>query len=265
MSAPPVHSAAVAGYTSSNTDRYDRGRPEYALESVNMLLEKADFHSKESVVLELGAGTGKFTRQLERALKGTQTKIIASEPLDSMREQLVKAIEEGIEVLGCQAESIPLSDQTVDLVIAAQAFHWFANNKALQEIHRVLKPGGNLALIWNVRDNQIEWIAALEKIIYRYYEEDVPRQQSMKWKDVIDAFSGFRDLQLTSLHHNQSGPLEMVVDRVLSISFIASLSEEEKKVVAEEVTKLVENHPDTKGLMTYTVPYYTNIYWCKKR
>jgi SAM-dependent methyltransferase len=262
MSTPPLHAAAVAGFSS---DFYDRGRPEYPLESATVLLEKVNIRAKEGVVLELGAGTGKFTRQLEVALRGTQVKIMASEPLGSMREKLVRMTEQGIVVLRCPAESIPLPDQAVDLVVTAQAFHWFANNKALQEIHRVLKPEGSLALIWNIRDIRVDWVANLEKIIDRYYEEDVPRAQTMKWKDVIDEFHGFGDVQLTSLSNSQSGSIEMIVDRVLSISVIALRSEEEKKLIAEEVRKLVENHPDTKGLTAYTLPYCINVYLYKKQ
>lgn len=266
MSVFSVHSAAVAGYTSSHTDQYDRGRPEYALESVEVLLDRVNFpHSRRGVILELGAGTGKFTTTLDRALKGTQAKIISSEPLDGMREKLITTVSGEIEVLSCQAENISLADQAVDVVVAAQAFHWFANDKALQEIHRVLKPGGFLALIWNNRDKEVAWVAELDKIFDSYYGDDVPRQQNMKWKDVVDEFAGFEALQSTCLYNvKQTGPLQMVLDRVLSVSVIASRSEDEKRQVAEQVTKLLENHPDTKASNTYTLPYRTDIYWCKK-
>ncbi|XP_062511047.1 uncharacterized protein LOC134186960 [Corticium candelabrum] len=267
MSNVSVHPAAAAGFTSSHTDQYERGRPEHSLESVRVLLDKVKFpgSQEQCAVLELGAGTGKFTRSLQTALKTAKTKIIASEPLDGMRERLIATVDEDIDVLACAAENIPLADETVDLVIAAQAFHWFANDVALQEIHRVLKPDGHLALIWNNRDTEIAWIAELDKIFDSYYGKDVPRQQTMKWKEMLDAFNGFDALKSVVLRNtHQTGPLQMVLDRILSVSVIASQSEEEKRIVADKVASLLESHPDTKGLTTYTLSYHTDIYWCKK-
>ncbi|XP_062510237.1 uncharacterized protein LOC134186323 [Corticium candelabrum] len=268
MSVFPVHSAATVGFSTANADRYDRARPEYPIECVKLLLEKVNFppsKSADAVVLELGAGTGKFTRTLERTLNGTAATIITSEPVEGMRQKLISSISGDTKVLPCSAENISLGDETVDLVVAAQSFHWFANNTALNEMHRVLKPDGHLAFIWNSMDQEVKWIAELETILDAYYTQDVPRQLAMKWKGVIDAFNGFEVLQSVVLRNiNPTGPLQMIVDRILSVSVVARQSDKEKEKVAKRVTEVLENHPDTRGLATYTLPYRTDIYWYNK-
>jgi ubiquinone/menaquinone biosynthesis C-methylase UbiE len=108
------------------------------------------------VVLDLGAGTGKFTRML----LATGASVIAVEPVPQMLEQLAHTAPDSKAIVGA-AERIPLADSAVDAVVCAQAFHWFATSAALAEIRRVLKPGGVLGLIWNVRNESVEWVARL--------------------------------------------------------------------------------------------------------
>ena len=84
----------------------------------------------------------------------------AVEPLPEMLTHLRAALPDVTAVEG-GAEAIPLPDASVDVVTAAQAFHWFDHDPALREIARVLRPGGRVALIWNVRDESEEWVAEL--------------------------------------------------------------------------------------------------------
>ena len=95
-------------------------------------------------MLDLGAGTGKLTQ----VLAARYTRVIAVEPLDELRELLAVRVPEA-DVRAGAAEAIPLEDASVDAVFAGQAFHWFANDAAVGEIARVLRPGGVLALLWN--------------------------------------------------------------------------------------------------------------------
>ena len=77
--------------------------------------------------------------------------MIAVEPLDGMRGILERVVPD-VEALPGRAEPIPLDDASVDAVFAAQAFHWFDDDRAIPEIARVLRPGGVLALVWNGPD-----------------------------------------------------------------------------------------------------------------
>ena len=105
----------------------------------------------DSVVLDLAAGTGKLTRQLVPRF----ARVIAVEPLDGMRAQLERVVP-GAEALVGTAESIPLDDDCVDAVFVAEAFHWFGTSAALDEIARVLRPGGTLAVLFNERDGELD-------------------------------------------------------------------------------------------------------------
>src|SRR5690606_39572748 len=66
--------------------------------------------------------------------------------------------------LPISAQTLPLADGALDAVVCAQAFHWFAGREALDEFHRVLRPGGRLGLVWNVRDESVDWVAELTAI-----------------------------------------------------------------------------------------------------
>jgi ubiquinone/menaquinone biosynthesis C-methylase UbiE len=120
-------------------EEYERGRPGWPPEVLELLPVAVD-----STVLDIGAGTGKLTR----VLAARYTHVIAVEPLAEMRAILEQRLPKA-EALPGVAEAIPLGDASVDAVFTGQAFHWFANDVAVAEIARVLRPGGVLARMWN--------------------------------------------------------------------------------------------------------------------
>ena len=136
-------------------DAYDRGRPTYPADAVAWLVGR-----QRATVLELGAGTGKLTAQL--VAQGHD--VLATDPDDAMLDVLRERVPQA-RVSNTSAEEIPLGDRSVDVVVAAQAFHWFDHERALPEIARVLRPGGHLALVWNQRDERIPWVRKLGRII----------------------------------------------------------------------------------------------------
>ena len=130
-----INEVAAKGFSSA-ADIYERGRPGYAPEAVSWLCERLGI-GPERTVLDLAAGTGKLTRDLVPS----GARVIAVEPLDEMRAHLERVVP-AAESLAGTAEQIPLADGSVDAVVCAQAFHWFDPERALPEIHRVLRPGG---------------------------------------------------------------------------------------------------------------------------
>jgi SAM-dependent methyltransferase len=132
-------------------DVYERARPGYPDAAVDWLVPEG-----ARAVLDLGAGTGKLTRSL--AARGLE--VVAVEPIVEMREGLAAALPE-VRALGGTAEAIPLADSSVDAITVAQAWHWVDPERATAEAARVLRPGGTLGLIWNRRDERVDWVARL--------------------------------------------------------------------------------------------------------
>ena len=127
---------------------YERHRPDYPEEALRWAAEQLGLED-HARVLDLGAGTGK----LSRGLVGLGFDVVAVEPGGPMLEQLRIAVPRA-EALEGPAEAIPLPDASVDAAFAAQAYHWFDRERAVPELHRVVRAGGGLALLWNWWDER---------------------------------------------------------------------------------------------------------------
>ncbi|SMF00288.1 Methyltransferase domain-containing protein [Tistlia consotensis] len=250
-----VHRAAAEGFQAQATT-YARGRPDYPPAVAGWLRDDLGL-AAGGIVVDLGAGTGKF---LPRLL-ATGATVLAVEPVAGMRAELTARHPE-VEARACSADAIPLADASLDAVVCAQAFHWFANRRALAEIRRVLKPGGRLGLIWNVRDESVDWVAALTRIL-EPYEGDTPRFRSLDWS--LFPADGFGPLVERRYPQGHSGPAEQVIlDRMLSVSFIAALPAEEREAVAAAIRRLIAATPALAGRAEVTFPYETRAYSCTK-
>jgi len=152
---------------------YERHRPEYPEEALRWAADRLGLEAG-SRVLDVGAGTGKLTRGL--VALGFDT--VAVEPGAPMLAQLREAVPEAEGHEGA-AEEIPLPDASVDAGFAGQAFHWFDPDRALPELHRVIRPGGGLALLWNWWDERDPLQAELGALIgyaghQPYRDEELP-------------------------------------------------------------------------------------------
>jgi SAM-dependent methyltransferase len=190
----------------------------------------------------------------------TGARITAVDPVEQMREALGRAVPEVAVVAGA-AEAIPAADGTFDAVVSAQAFHWFAGERALGEIHRVLKPHGRLALVWNLRDEAVDWVRRMSEIIDRY-QGDTPNERTGEWRRAFSATDRFGTLHQLRFPHRQVLDEERLVERVASVSYIAVLPEKERLVVLDEVRQLARSHPDLAGRDRFDLPYVTDLYWC---
>jgi SAM-dependent methyltransferase len=242
-----MHEIAAAGF-SAGVDAYERGRPEYPQQIVAFIVERLAI-SADSDVLDLAAGTGKFTR----ALLPTGARVVAVEPLSAMRERLT-----GVPVVAATAEAVPLADASFDAVTVAQAFHWFDAPAACAEIARVLRPGGGLAVIWNERDDSVPWVAALDRIFdwptLRPYPEDED------WVGILDASGCFDPASHQRFTWAQAIDVDGLVARVLSTSYVATWPDDRQAAVAARVRAHVASFP-----RDFDLPHVTNVYWCSKR
>jgi SAM-dependent methyltransferase len=251
-----IHRSAAQGYAASAA-KYVQGRPDYPAEVDDWLRSELAL-GPGKVVLDLGAGTGKFVPHLLQ----TGASVVAVEPIAAMLAQLVQ-LNRGVEAKQGSAETIPLAAASVDAVVCAQSFHWFANQDALAEIRRVLKPGGALGLIWNIRDERIAWVAELRRT-FEPHAGDAPRFHTQAWRKVFPAtgFDGFRERQFP--HGHTGSPQHVILDRVLSTSFIAALSTAQRQRIAEDVWKLISETSELAGKTEVTMPYVTAAYSWRK-
>jgi SAM-dependent methyltransferase len=226
-----LHRATV-GFARSAA-AYELGRPGYPAEAVAWLSARLGL-GPDRVVVDLAAGTGKLTR----ALASCGAEVVAVEPLAEMRA----AIGPAIRALKGTAEEIPLPDASADAVTVAQAFHWFDGDAALGEIHRVLRAGGALALVWNRQLLEDPVNEAIEAIISPH-RGDTPAHRSDAWRAAFDRTSLFGPLEERAFVNDQAQDAQALVARVASISFVAALPAPERERVLADVHALAEHGP----------------------
>ncbi|HET8893769.1 MAG TPA: class I SAM-dependent methyltransferase [Gaiellaceae bacterium] len=246
MSRPELH-PATRGFGLA-ADVYERGRPDYPKAAVKRLVQRLDLRPGRTV-LDLAAGTGKLTR----LLVPSGANVLAAEPIPEMRAELERRVPEAI-ALGGTAERIPLVDQYVDAVTVAQAFHWFQPDQALREIRRVLRPGGGLALIWNTRDDRNQLNRAISEII-EPLSRDTPRRRQRDARTILDESGLFTKCETALFKHRQKLDEEGLVERVLSISFVASATRSVRNDVEARVRGLAHERDGNIRL-----PYVTEVY-----
>lgn len=224
-------------------EAYERSRPGYAPTALAWLAERIGIGPGRRV-LDLAAGTGKLTRQL--LTLGAD--VVAVEPGDEMRGVLVRVVSEA-ETLAGSAEAIPLPDAAVDAVTVGQAFHWFRTEEALGEIHRVLRPGGALALLWNEWDHQDPLQRAVDELVSglrpRREEEGTPQ-----WAAAVEASLLFGPLEERDFRHTRTLDADRLVDWVSSTSPVASAHPAVQERVEDQVRALAGHGPLELTIMT---------------
>ena len=236
-------------------EAYALARPSYPREAVDLLRRELAL-GPQSVVLDLAAGTGKLTELLTGFAR-----VIAVEPIAEMREALARL--PFVEARDGRAEAIPLEDRAVDAVLVAQAFHWFATPLALGEIHRVLRPGGGLGLLWNRWDRRVAWADAV-KALTAPYDALRPQYETGGWKAAFENQGLFGPLHLVEIENRHHLAREQVLDRVASTSSVALLEPAERDALFRKVREVLETHPETRGRAELDVPYLTEVWWTRK-
>ncbi len=167
-------------------ESYDRFRPGPPIETADLL---GDLTGQEA--LEVGAGTGKFTRLLLEL--GAIVSIV--EPDVDMRRVLLRQSPE-VQVLDGRAEELPVAERSFDVIVSSSAWHWFTQPDATNEMARVLRDDGVIFVLWNGFSRDVSWVAELTKFRQRPDDAGVrPRGWSAKF-DPDGPFVNARDVSL---------------------------------------------------------------------
>jgi len=228
-------------------DVYERARPEYPAEAIAWLVQELDLRAGRTV-LDLGAGTGKLTR----ALVPTGARVIAVEPGEAMLGELRRVLPD-VEALVGAAEAIPLGDDSVDAVTVGQAFHWFRHDEAVPELHRVLRPGGAVALIWNSRDQERPLQREISELIRPLIPAGRPPVgHSAKALEQSDLFGPVEE---RSFPFPQQLDADGLADRIASISFVAAAPADVRTELDRRLREIVA---EQGGVVDFA--YVTEVY-----
>jgi SAM-dependent methyltransferase len=207
---------------------YERARPSYPAEAVAWMARRTGLGRGKTVV-DVGAGTGKLTR----LLPATGARVVAVEPIPEMRALIPPT---SLEVLDGTAEALPLPDASADVVTVAQAFHWFDHERALPEFHRVLRPGGFLALFWNSRDLDDPLQNEVEELLAPHRDGVIGRQATWRAPLVRSRLFGAGDEAV--FPYEQWFSADALCERVLSTSFVAAMAPAEQEELLARVRAL---------------------------
>lgn len=224
---------------------YDLYRPGFPPAAVEAILP----HSVDTV-LDLGAGTGKFTENLLEVAG----QVIAVEPSEQML-QVLRSKFPDVEALVGTAESVPLDDDTVQAVTVAQAFHWFDRAAACAEIARVLVPGGTLGLVWNHSDPSCEWDRACHRIAHPAVgaTDDTTATSD-------SGLPGFRLALHKEVQWTERITREHYLFRWATVSSFLIADDQTRATMLSEIEAVLDTHVETAEKAELALPQVTDVY-----
>ncbi|NUT32023.1 MAG: class I SAM-dependent methyltransferase [Hamadaea sp.] len=237
MTSPALSFGAAAGL-------YDAIRPTYPAPALAWALGE-----RPLTVVDLGAGTGLLTRVL---LDAGHT-VISVEP-DAQMLAVCAERNPATDARSGSAEQIPLPDHGADAVVCGQAYHWFTPERALPEIRRVLRPGGVFAPVWNIRDEEVDWVAAYSQIVG---SEGKGTHERWIYGDVAPWFT---EPERAVFRHEVAMAPQRLVDLARSRSYYLTADDPEKARLETELAGLAATHPALAGRDTVDLPYLTCVF-----
>lgn len=261
MSTRDPHLALSFG---ASVDAYEHGRPGYPDDAIDWLLAHAPDRAGAGRVperaraagvpaagriraVDVGAGTGKFTRSLVQR----ELDVTAVEPDEQMRARLSAELPD-VTALAGSAEALPLESASAEVVTFAQAWHWVDPPVATAEIARVLVPEGVLGLVWNIRDESVDWVRHLGAIMGSSEAERY---------DTVHPTLGAELERRAQAEFCWANPLgrEQLHAMVTSRSYMIVKPEAERAAVLAEIDALLDTHRDLVGREVFEMPYLTRV------
>lgn len=230
---------------------YESGRPDYPSETVAWLLEPARHDGRALRVADVGAGTGKLTRvALELGAE-----VVAIDPDPEMLAMLRSEVH-GVPTFVGKAERMPLPPASVDALLYGQAWHWVDPDEAAVEAARVLRPGGVLGLVWNIRDDSVPWVARLTAAMHGSHAEE------MLAGDGVRVGAPFGEVERRVWRWTRTMERAAFLDMVASRSYVITAAEADRTRILAAVEALFDENlqVDGRGREVVDIPYRTEAF-----
>lgn len=230
---------------------YESGRPDYPREAVDWMLTPVREPGRALRVADVGAGTGKLTRTVVEA--GAEVVAIDPDPgmLAALREHV-----HGVPTFVGTGERMPLPDHSLDAVLLGQAWHWVDPVAASAEAGRVLRAGGVLGLIWNIRDESDPWVGRLTAAMHGSHAEEMLAGSGPK---VADPFEG---LEARTWTWTRSVTRAALLDMAASRSYVITAPAAGRAAILAAVSALFDERRivDATGAEVVDLPYVTHAF-----
>lgn len=239
---------------SDRTANYLKYRPSYPVELVDMLSQQCELR-EGSVIADIGSGTGKLTE----LLLANHYTVFGVEPNTEMRataDALFLGNESFVSMSG-DSSTTGLKDHSVDLVVAAQSFHWFDKEPTKQEFTRILKPKGYIGLIWNERDTSLPFQIDYDQLLEHHCEGYAELNHRNISEQEIQRFFSPNTFELYCYPYAQTFDKTGFLGRMYSSSYTPVQGSAEAKALNTAAEALFDKY-ENKGRVKFS--YQTKIY-----
>ncbi|MFA7250235.1 MAG: methyltransferase domain-containing protein [Dehalococcoidia bacterium] len=255
-----TNEVATRGFAAASS-AYERGRPDYPPAVIAALA--SDLRIRPGTrLLDLATGTGKLARRFTGVAE-----VIGVDPAAEMCLEFAR-LQPGVPVIRGNAETLPLAAGSMDAALVGTAFHWFDGPVALRELHRVLRPGARLGLVWLQRDETVDWVAELVRLVDTYRPPDARRFAETPWQSAFEDDAGaalFTPLESREFPFAFEVDRATAVARTASTSFVAALPPERRQEVLDRVAGFLDAHPSTRDRATIALPHRAEVFWSVRR
>jgi SAM-dependent methyltransferase len=262
---PIVHQDEITAVQSRSfgvvADEYNRLRPGPSDEALDWLVPEG-----AADVLEIGAGTGILTRLLAERV----AHVTAVEPDDRMRSVLAR-LASGVEVLAGRAEEIPAATSSYDMVIAASAWHWVDEERAVPEVARVLRQSGRLSMVWSGPDRSVDWMRSLWAGGIVFTPEDGAEQDARRRRrhvvnvDIGDDQSPFLEPETALFRWSRAMTKEDIVALATTYSAVIVMDEDARREHLEAMANYLDSNEPFAGMDVIDVPMRSYCWRATKR
>lgn len=239
---------------SNRVEDYVKYRPHYPKEVVAYIRDHYGL-AADSIIADIGAGTG---ISAELFLKEGY-RVIAVEPNREMRDKSIALLDQypGFAAVDGSAENTRLENESMDMVLAGQAFHWFDRAKAKQEFRRILKPGGIVALLWNERLTASDFEKAYDRFIIHHGKDYVQVDHRNISEEDIAAFFSPSPSALSVFPNSQLFDREGLRGRLLSSSYMPARDEDGYAAMVADLDVLFDKYQQGGKI---TIHYDTKLF-----